>query len=82
MDLTPVFGSNALQWHERAACAQDGDTAEIFVAVTVGDMTLMNDAMRVSAGCPVFAECDAYATEHHEHHSVWAGQNRALGHNR
>ena len=54
-----------MPWAAEAAC-RDMGPAVFFVERN-------SDAKAVCAGCPVQAECLAYALTHNERHGVWGG---------
>lgn len=62
----PVLG-----WIDQAACAGQAD---VFVGARRPSPDVMAQAAATCAGCPVLAECAAYAEEIDAVHGVWAGR--------
>jgi WhiB family redox-sensing transcriptional regulator len=61
-----------LAWHEDAACAGI-DPDRFYPEPGPGITRDIAAAKRVCAGCPVRAECLAYALAHDERHGIWGG---------
>ena len=55
------------QWHDEAACRGRYDL--------MFDETRVSVAVALCARCPVYAECDSYATEYRPPAGVWAGMD-------
>lgn len=74
MDRAPriVSGPVVQDWLEHAACR--GVDPSLWFPSSTADA---QEARRICAGCPVQAECLAYALENVEQHGIWAGTNRS-----
>ncbi len=74
-DLLTIYGwtEEEAGWRLEAACHGRGD---VFFP---GAGQNASAAKAICAGCPVIAECGAYADEHKEYAGVWGGQNRNRG---
>src|SRR5271154_4694377 len=58
------------EWQHLAACASEGKTTAMFFP-TVGQDA--RPAYRICEGCPVKAECLAFALEHRITVGIWGG---------
>ena len=65
--FSPV-DSGALEWHERALCAQTDP--EAFFPEKGGST---REAKKICTGCEVRAECLTYALAHDERFGIWGG---------
>lgn len=59
------------EWRELAACA--GREDDLFFPANEAEKTFVNAAKAVCAGCPVQAECLAYAIETGQTEGIWGG---------
>ena len=59
------------EWRELAACA--GREDNLFFPVNEGERSLVGAAKAVCEGCPVQAECLAYAIETGQNEGIWGG---------
>jgi hypothetical protein len=63
--LTDPFG---WEWRERAACR--GQDPDLWYPERGADVSI---AKAICAGCPVRADCLAFALGNGEHHGIWGG---------
>ncbi|PFG20348.1 WhiB family transcriptional regulator [Serinibacter salmoneus] len=66
----PFQGEEALEWQERALCAQTDP--EAFFPEKGGST---REAKRVCVSCEVRSECLEYALEHDERFGIWGGMS-------
>ncbi|MDF1594847.1 MAG: WhiB family transcriptional regulator [Acidimicrobiia bacterium] len=59
------------EWRELAACA--GREDDLFFPVNEAEKSFVNAAKAVCAGCPVKADCLAYAIETGQTEGIWGG---------
>ena len=64
-----------LEWMNDRACREDDVDPEAFFAnnATIESQELAAFAKSICAGCPVKAECLAYAQENRLDHGIWGG---------
>jgi WhiB family redox-sensing transcriptional regulator len=71
-----AYSRSAATWHERAAC-RGLDTGTFYARDGQRARSLREHEQRakaICAGCPVIAECLAYALDANEPWGVWGGQ--------
>lgn len=69
--LAEVVEDRRAPWRARAACRHPGIAVAVFF---VGRGESAAPAKAICRRCPVKAECDAYAEEHHEQIGIWASR--------